>query len=138
MNRGVCSLIGSLQFGSGHVGLGGFAVEEAIGEWAADALMEEDKHEGDANAFFGEAVGIAMAVAFEQGMGFEFAQVIAQLSKGVALRSELVGGEDGLMDLRGTPAAELGAAMEQDFHETEHTGVVDLDTRDFAFSRGNG
>jgi len=38
------------------------------------------------------------------------------------------------LDLAGTPAAELGAAMEEDFHEAEGTGVLDFDTRDFRAS----
>ena len=138
MNGGVCFLIGSLQFGNRGVGLGGFAMEEAIGQGSADALMEENEHEGDANAFVGEAVGIAVAVALEQGMGFEFAKVVAKLGEGVALRSKLVSRKDGLMDLAGRPAAEWSAAMDQDFHETEHAGVLDLATWDFAASRGNG
>ena len=109
-------------------------MEEAIGQGSADALMEEHEDEGDANAFVGEAVGIAMGVALEQGMGFEFAEVVAKLGEGVALRGKLVSGEDGLVDLAGTPAAELGAAMEEDFHEAEGTGVLDFDTRDFRAS----
>jgi hypothetical protein len=31
------------------------------------------------------------------------------------------------VDLAGAPSAELGAAVEQDFHKTEHAGVLDLD-----------
>jgi hypothetical protein len=71
-------------------------------------------------------------------MGFEFSQVIAKLGEGVFLRGKLVGREYGFMDLAGTPAAELGAAMEEDFHEAEHAGVLDLDTRDFGGSGRNG
>ena len=81
-------MIGGLQFGSWGVSVGGFAMEEAIGHGSADALMEEHEHEGDANAFVGEAVGIAMSVALEQGMGFEFAEVVAKLGEGVALRGK--------------------------------------------------
>src|SRR5215467_365201 len=71
-------------------------------------------------------------------MGFEFAKIIAKLGEGVAVRGELVGREDGFIDMAGTPASELSAAMEQDFHEAEHAGVLDLDTRDFGASRRNG
>jgi hypothetical protein len=71
-------------------------------------------------------------------MGFEFAKVVAEQGKGVAVRRKLVGGEDGFMDVAGTPAAVLSAPMEQDFHEAKHAGVVDLDTGGFAASRGNG
>src|ERR1700728_1057782 len=71
-------------------------------------------------------------------MSFEFAQVITELSDGVVFWGELEGGEYGLMDLTGAPSAELGAAVEQDFQETEHAGVLDLDARDFGVSRGDG
>src|SRR6266478_6026669 len=71
-------------------------------------------------------------------MGFEFAQVIAELGEGVVFWGELEGGEDGLVDLRGAPSADLGAAVEQDFQETEHTSVMDLDAGDFGVSRGDG
>jgi len=38
-------------------------VEQAVGQGAADALVEESEHEGHADAFFGEPVGVAGAVA---------------------------------------------------------------------------
>src|ERR1700684_1469456 len=71
-------------------------------------------------------------------MGLEFAQVIAELGEGVVFRGELEGGEDGLVDLTGAPSAELRAAVEQDFQETEHAGVLDLDAGDFGVCRGDG
>jgi hypothetical protein len=83
---------------------------------------------GNSNAFCRKAIGMAMAVTLEQGMGSEFAQVVAKLGEGVGLRGELVGREDGIMDPAGTPAAALRTAMEKDFHNAEHAGVLDLDT----------
>ena len=71
-------------------------------------------------------------------MGFEFAQVIAELGKGVVFWGELEGGEDGLVDLTGAPSAELGAAVEQDVQETEHTGVMDLMPGILVFPEGMG
>src|SRR5207253_6206725 len=71
-------------------------------------------------------------------MCFELAQVITELGEGVVFGGELEGGEDGLMDLAGAPSAELGTAVEQDFHKAEHAGVLDLDAGDFGVSRGNG
>ena len=58
-------MIGGLHFGSGRVGLVGFAMEEAVGQGPTDALMEKDEEEGDADAFVGEAVGIMRAVSFQ-------------------------------------------------------------------------
>ena len=71
-------------------------------------------------------------------MGFEFAKVITKLGEGVVCDAELETGEDGFVDLAGTPSPELGAAVEQDFHKAEHAGVLDLDARDFGVSRGDG
>jgi hypothetical protein len=45
--------------------VGGFAVEEAVGQGAADALVKEDEHEGDAGALVGEAIGVAVAVSLQ-------------------------------------------------------------------------
>ena len=71
-------------------------------------------------------------------MGFEFAEVVTELGEGIVFGDELEGGKDGLMDLSGRPPAELGAAVEQDFHKAEDTGVLDLDAGDFGVSRRNG
>jgi len=47
---GVCFLIGSLHLVVGVWELDGLAVEAPIGQ-STDALMEENEHEDDANAF---------------------------------------------------------------------------------------
>ena len=65
-------------------------------------------------------------------MGFELAEVVAELGQSVMIGGELEGGEDGLMDLPGAPSPELSTAVQQYFHQTEHAGVVDLDAGDFA------
>ncbi len=44
----------------------------------------------------------------------EFAQVIAELVETVTFIGEMEGGEDGLVDLVGSPAADMSAAMEED------------------------
>lgn len=69
-------------------------------------------------------------------MGFEFSQIIAQLSEGVGLEMVTTGNQ--LMNLGGAPSGHLSAAMEQNFHQSNHTGVVDLDPWDFAFARHDG
>src|SRR6516225_8159493 len=70
-------------------------------------------------------------------MGFELGEVVAELGQGVLVGGELKTGEEGLVDLAGAPAPELGTTVEQHFHQTEHAGVVDLDAGDFAVSCGN-
>jgi len=42
-------------------------------------------------------------------VGFEFAEVITELGEGVVCDAELETGEDGFVDLAGTPSPELGA-----------------------------
>jgi len=42
------------------------------------------------------------------------------------------------MDLARAPSAELGAAVEEDFHEAQHAGVVDLNAGDLGVSGGDG
>src|SRR6516162_228110 len=71
-------------------------------------------------------------------MGFELAEVVTKLCEGIVLGGELKGGEDSLMDLSGAPSAELGAAVKQDFHKTEHAGVLDFDAGDFGVSGRDG
>jgi len=71
-------------------------------------------------------------------MGFEFAKVITKLGEGVVCDAELETGEDGFVDLAGTPSPELGAAVEQNFQEAKQAGVLDLDAGDFGVSRADG
>jgi len=54
-----------LELAGGSRELGGRAMEQAIGQGATDALVEEDKHEGDPTALVGEAVSIAAAVTLQ-------------------------------------------------------------------------
>src|SRR3974377_2575696 len=113
-------------------------MEEAEGKRAADALMEEDEEQGGAGALGAEARRITAAVALEQSMGFELAQVGAQLGKGVIGGREVEAFQDRLMELGAPPAPELGAGVEQDFHEAQHAGVVDFDAGDFVSAGGDG
>jgi len=65
LDRSVCFLISGLEFAGGSVELCGLAVKETVGERAADALVKEDEHQGDTDAFVGQPVGITGAVALE-------------------------------------------------------------------------
>jgi len=47
------------------VELGGSAEEEAVGQGTTDAVVKEDEHQGDADAFIGHAVGITVAVSLK-------------------------------------------------------------------------
>ena len=61
-------------------------VEAAVGEGTAEALVEEQEQERDLNAFGCEAVGVAVAVALQQAVPFEFAEIVAELVQPVGFR----------------------------------------------------
>ena len=111
------------------------SVKQAVGQWTADALVEKDKYQSCFQPLVGEPVKIASALALQQSMGFEFSQIIAQLSEGVVF--EMVSTGDQLMDVGGAPSRHLSATMEQNFHQPNHASVVDLDPWDFAFACHN-
>ena len=111
------------------------SVKQAVGQRAADALVEKDKHQSCFQPLVGKPVKIASALALQQSMGFEFSQIIAQLREGVVF--EMVSTGDQLMDVGGAPSRHLSAAMEHNFHQPNHASVVDLDPWEFAFARHN-
>ena len=73
--------------------------------------MEKEEQQGDFEAFFGEAIGVVVAVALQEVMGLHFAQVIAELVEPISLGGKMKTGEDGLVDLGGPPASHLHSAM---------------------------
>src|SRR4029077_8469887 len=75
----------------------------------------------------GETVGVAGAVALQQTVAFELAQVVAQLVEAVGAGGEGEAGQDGVVDLPGGPAADVAAGMEQHFEQANDARLVDLD-----------
>ena len=73
--------------------------------------MEQQEQEGHLHAFRCEAVGVAAAVALQQAMAFEFAQIVAELVQPVGLRRKLERGEDGGVNLVAGPTADGIAAV---------------------------
>ena len=55
------------------------AMKAAIGERAAEPLVEKQEQQGDIDAFGGETVGIALAVALDQAMALQLAKIVAEL-----------------------------------------------------------
>jgi hypothetical protein len=51
-------------------------MEEAVGQGATEALVEEQKQESDLDAFGGEAIGIAFPIALEQSMALELTEIV--------------------------------------------------------------
>src|SRR5437763_16867967 len=89
----------------------GAMVKAAVGEWSAEPFVEEEKEQGNLDPFRGEMVGVAGSVTPQQRVGYELAQVVAELVQAVGSVGEVEGSEDGVVDLLGGPAADLTAAM---------------------------
>ena len=77
MDGFVGAVVGGFEFACRLVLGVGTVVEAAIGERAAQAFVEEQEEERDLNAFGGETIGVAGAVALQQPVAFELAQVVA-------------------------------------------------------------
>ena len=58
-------------------------MKAAVGERATETLVEEQEQERDLDAFGGQPVGVAAAIALEQAVAFEFAQIVAELVQAV-------------------------------------------------------
>src|SRR6266536_4813489 len=72
-------------------------MEQRVGQWSTDALVEQDEHERGFGPFVGEAVEVAASDAFNQAMGFHLAKVVGELSEGVDAGGWAGVGEDGLI-----------------------------------------
>src|SRR6201998_4070989 len=102
-------------------------VKAAVGKRTAEPFVKEQEEQGDLNPFWGETVGVAGSVTLQQPVVFELAQVVTELVEPVGAVGEVEGGEDGVVDLLGGPAADLTTAVQEDLEEADDTGVVDLD-----------
>ena len=67
-------------------------------------------------------------------MGFHFAKIIPKLVEGVGAGGQAESDEDGLMNVGGSPTVELRTAVQQNFHQPHHPGVVNFDAGDFGFT----
>ena len=114
-------LAGRLMSGVGAV------VEATVGEWAAEPFVKEQKEQRHLDPFRGQAVGAAGAVTLEEPVAPQFAQVVAELVEAVAAVGEVEGGEQGVVDVLGGPAADVTATMQEHFEQADDAGVVDLD-----------
>src|ERR1700730_13377942 len=128
LNGFVGAMVGGFEL-AGRLVMGvGAVVKAAVGERAAEPFVKEQEEQGDLNPFWRETVGVAGSVTLQQPVGFEFAQVVAELVEAVGAVGEVEGGEDGVVDLLGGPAADLTTAVQEDLEEADDTGVVDLDS----------
>ena len=75
--------------------------------------MEEQEQQGHLNSFGGEAVGVTAAIALQQPVTFEFAEIVTELVQPVCLVGKSERGEDGRVNLFGSPAADGITAMQK-------------------------
>ena len=116
----------------------GLVVESAVGQRTAKPFVKEQKQQRDLNSFGSEAVGIATSVAFKQGMALELAQIITELVESIGFGRKPKASEDGVMDFFGGPTADGVTAVQQNFEQADHAGVVDLDSGIANRADGNG
>ena len=93
LDRLIGFVIGDFEFAIRPVIGMGLVVEATVGDWPAEALVEEEEQERDLNSFDSEPVGIATAVAFEQAMSLQLTQIIAELVESIGIRGKLKAGE---------------------------------------------
>jgi len=91
----------------------GFVMKAAVGQRTAETFVKKQEQESDLEAFSREAVGVTAAVALEQPVTFEFAQIITELVQPVCFVGKSERGEDGSVNLFGRPAPDSIAAMQQ-------------------------
>ena len=131
-------MVGGFQFAVWSALRVGFVMESAVGERAAQPLVEEQEEQRDVNAIGGETVGVAASIALQQAVPFELAQIVAKLVESVLFRGELERSEDGFMNLFGRRAADGIAAMQQDFQKANGPRVLDFDAWNADCADGHG
>ena len=72
-------------------------------------------------------IGVACAVPLQELVAFELAEVVAQLIQAISFLGEAEGGEDGLVNLLGGPAADVAAAVQEHFQQADDPVLVDFD-----------
>jgi hypothetical protein len=138
LNGLVCLVVGDLEFTVGPVSRIGLMMETAVSQRTTEALVEEQEQECDLHAFGGEPVGVSAAIAFEQTVTFEFAQIVAELVQLVSMGRKLERGEDGFMDLVGGPTADRVAAVQKNLQQPDDPRVMDFDAGIAHRTHGHG
>jgi hypothetical protein len=81
-------------------------------------------------------VCITAAIALQEAVTFELAQIVAELVQTVSLVGQVEGGQDGVVNLLRGPTTDGVAAVEQDLQEPNDARIFDPDTG--VTNRANG
>ena len=103
-----------------------------------NAFTEERHEQSGFLAGSGEAVGITAAIAFQQAMGSQLAQIITQLTQGISFGIQLKAGTDGRKQLPRGPGRQTVTLTQKDFQEALGPFVFKFDSGDFAFAQSYG
>lgn len=87
----------------------------------------EQKQKRNVNAFGGQSVGVAAAIALQKAMALQLSQVVAELVESVCFRGQLKRSENCLVNLFGRPAADGAAVVQKNLQQPDDPGVMDFD-----------
>ena len=116
----------------------GLVMKAAVGQRPTEALVKEEKQQGDVDTFRGEPVAVAGTIALKQAVAFEFTQIIAELVESIGFVGEAESAEDGLVDLLGRPTPGLSSGVQQDLQEPNDPCLMDFDSREADRADGDG
>ena len=81
-------------------------MEAAVGQRSTELFVKEEEKQGNLDSLLSQSVDVPLAVALEQSVSLELAQVVAKLIETVLLFREMKRCQDGGMDLPGGPAGD--------------------------------
>lgn len=108
----------------------GRGIEKGVRDGTADALVKEDEDGHDFAALVRESIPIVAADPLDEAVGFQFADVVAELGEGVRVGCQPEGLANGLVEVGGAPTGQFHAMVEKDLHQSQDSRVVNLDARD--------
>ena len=129
VQSGVNLIVGSVdQVEVTPVGGGARLVDEA-GEWTEQAHAEFDQENAKFQSERRQAVASGLADAFDETLGAQFAQVVAQLAEAIVLSGEVMASDDACVQLAGGPVVDEPTGMQHRLEDTNDPVVMQLDAR---------
>ena len=82
-------------------------IEETACDGTQNTVAHDHQHGGGFASVVGQGVDISVIGTFDQAMSSEFAQIVSELVAGVLRGCEVMGLQDGLMEIGGAEAADV-------------------------------